>query len=93
MKDLELIFQMPIDCFFAQIEEDLMADDNLLQKAQVNSKDNFKYVFDDAFLIKVMDRMGQNQEIFKKIMDNEAFQETVKGILLDSVYSKLRRAA
>ncbi|MCR6106872.1 type I restriction endonuclease subunit R [Salipaludibacillus agaradhaerens] len=75
--------------FFDQIEEDMMEDEDIQQSAKNNTKDNFKYVFDEVFLNKAIERMGQNQEIFAKLMDDPSFQSTVKAWLLDSVYGKL----
>jgi len=78
---------------FVQIEEALIANATLAQKARVNTKENFKFEFDSAFLGIVIDRMEQNREIFTKILDDKSFNEIVKDILLDSVYRKLHKAA
>jgi type I restriction enzyme R subunit len=76
--------------FFDQIEEEMLDDEILKQSAQNNTKENFKYVFDEVFLNKAIERMTQNQEIFAKLMDDMSFQDTVKGWLLQSVYEKLQ---
>jgi type I restriction enzyme R subunit len=76
--------------FFDQIEEDMLYDEVLKRSVQNNTKENFKYVFDEVFLNKAIERMTQNQEIFAKIMDDMSFQDTVKGWLLQSVYEKLQ---
>lgn len=75
--------------FFDQIEAELILDENLVEQAKTNPLDNFKYAFEDKFISKVIERMDQNQEIFKKIMDNEDFSGEVKKYLLEKIYKKL----
>src|SRR3989344_2990447 len=77
--------------FFDQIEEELVADEKLSKQAKTNSVENFKYGFQDVFINKVIDRMEQNQDIFKKIMDDKDFAETVKDWMLDKVYKRLNK--
>lgn len=78
--------------YFAQIEEALMEDDTLAQQAQSNNIDNFKYGFEDVFMGKIIERMEQNEDIFKKIMDDGKFRDIVKDILMQSVYKRLKAA-
>lgn len=75
--------------FFGQIEEDLIADEKLSQQAKSNSISNFKFGFDDLFLKKLVARMGQNEEIFARIIDDKEFEAQVKDILMRSVYKRL----
>ncbi|WP_159426221.1 hypothetical protein [Desulfolucanica intricata] len=39
-----------------------------IQSAKNNTKDNFKFVFEEVFMSAVIDRVGQNQDIFAKLM-------------------------
>lgn len=75
--------------FFDQIEAELISDETLVKQAKNNSIDNFKYGFEDVFLKKMIDRMEQNQDIFAKIMDDNAFASIVKEWMLKKVYNKL----
>ncbi|MBI4652382.1 hypothetical protein HY745_14120 [Candidatus Desantisbacteria bacterium] len=75
--------------FFDQIEEELMLDEKLGVQAKTNSMENFKYGFEDVFLTKLIERMDQNQDIFKKIMDDKAFAGVIKEYLLKRVYKRL----
>jgi len=75
--------------FFAQIEEELVADQQLSQQAQSNTIENFKYGFDDKFLNTLIERMDINQEIFTKIMDDKSFGAVVKDWMLKKVYDRL----
>jgi type I restriction enzyme R subunit len=75
--------------FFSQIEEDLVGDEDLSQQAQNNTIGNFKYGFEDVFLTKLIERMDMNHEIFKRIMDDNEFNRTVKEWMLKKVYHRL----
>jgi type I restriction enzyme R subunit len=78
--------------FFDQIEEDMVQDDSLAKQAQSNTKDNFKYGFEDKFMDAVIERMEQNQELFAKLMDDPKMAGIVKEMLLDKVFKRLRDA-
>jgi len=73
---------------FDQIEEELVANNDLAQQAQANSIDNYSYGFDEAFIDAVIDRKSQNEEIFTRILDDDAFAKAVRGALLAKVYHR-----
>ncbi len=75
--------------FFDMIEEEMVLDDTLVKQAQSNTKENFKYGFDDKFMDVVIERMEQNEELFAKLMDDEKMAGIVKEMLLDKVYKRL----
>jgi len=77
--------------FFNQIEEELIQDENLQTQARVNKIDTFKYAFDDMFLKKLIERMDQNQDIFDKIVENKAFGDSVRNLMLKTVYNKINK--
>ena len=63
---------------FDQFEESWVADDELSDQAQNNSLDNFRLVFDRKFLQTIITRMDANDEIFKKILDDEDFRARLR---------------
>jgi type I restriction enzyme R subunit len=75
--------------FFDQIEEEMVQDETLAKQAQSNTKENFKYGFEDKFMDAVIDRMEQNQELFAKLMDDNQMAAIVKTMLLDKVFKRL----
>jgi type I restriction enzyme R subunit len=75
--------------FFDQIEQELVTDDHLSKQAKSNTIENFKYGFQEVFTDKLIDRMDQNQDIFKKIMDDEKFAKVVKEWMLKKVYNRI----
>ena len=79
-----------MDKVLEQFVADMEKDENLRTQAQNNSKEHFRYPFNDAFISIVVDRMVQNKEFCEKILDDEKFGDTVKELLVDYVYNKLR---
>ena len=52
--------------FFDQIEEELVQDKTQIKQAQTNTKENFKYGFEDKFMDVVIERMEQNAWVAPK---------------------------
>src|SRR6185295_1777154 len=64
---------------FDQFEEDWVADPDLGAQARSNSLDNFRFGFDKKFESTVIGRMDLNDEIFRRLMDDPAFADTVRN--------------
>jgi type I restriction enzyme R subunit len=75
-----------------QFEESWIADSELSNQAQNNSLDNFRLVFDRKFLQTIVTRVDANDEIYKKILDDEDFRATIGEFYLRKVYGRLRDA-
>jgi type I restriction enzyme R subunit len=73
-----------------QFEESWVADGELSDQAQNNSIDNFRLVFDRKFLQTIVTRVDANDEIYKKILDDEDFRATLGEFYLRKVYERLR---
>ena len=73
-----------------QFEESWVADGELADQAQNNSLDNFRLVFDKKFLQTIITRVDANEEIFKKILDDEDFRTTLGDFYLRKVYERLQ---
>jgi type I restriction enzyme, R subunit len=73
-----------------QFEESWVADDELSDQAQNNSIDNFRLVFNRKFLQTIVTRVDANDEIYKKILDDDDFRATVGEFYLRKVYERLR---
>jgi len=72
-----------------QFEESWVADGELADQAQNNTIDNFRLVFDKKFLQTIITRVDANDEIFKKILDDEDFRATLGEFYLRKVYDRL----
>lgn len=73
-----------------QIKEDMVNNDELKIKAQNNTIENFKFSYDSKFMDIVIDRMGQNEKFFTKLLADEEFREEIKEYLLMNVYKELK---
>ena len=72
--------------FFDSIKEDAIANEELRQAAEANTKENFGYVFLKALEDLFIDRMDQNEEITAKFLNEKAFRKAVGQHLLNQVY-------
>lgn len=75
---------------FDQFEEGWVADEELSDQARNNSLDNFRFAFERKFLQTIVAQAGANEEIYKRILDDEDFQETLAEFYLRKVYKRLR---
>lgn len=75
--------------FLDSVEADMMKSEKLKLQAKVNQLDTFKYAFNDLFVEALIGRMEQNQEMFEKILEDQAFGDLVKELLMKKVYKKL----
>jgi type I restriction enzyme, R subunit len=73
-----------------QFEESWVADGELADQAQNNTIDNFRLVFDKKFLQTIITRVDANDEIFKKILDDEDFRAALGEFYLRKVYDRLQ---
>jgi type I restriction enzyme R subunit len=76
-----------------QFEESWVADEELSDQARNNNIENFRLVFDRKFVQTIVTRVDANDEIYKKILDDEDFRATVGEFYLQKVYERLREAA
>ncbi len=75
---------------FDQFEETWAADADVVDQARNNVFDNFRLVFDRRFLETVMGRMDDNEEIYKRILDDEDFRAALMDLYADRLYRRLR---
>ena len=76
---------------FDQFEESWAADETLGAQARANDFQNFRLVFDREFLSTIVGRVDQNDAIFKKILDDEDFKQTLLEFYAARLYERLRR--
>jgi type I restriction enzyme, R subunit len=75
---------------FDQFEESWAADEKLADRARNNDFQNFRLVFDRTFLDTVVRRMDENEDIFKRILDEPTFRQTVLDHYAERLYGRLR---
>jgi type I restriction enzyme R subunit len=79
--------------FFDSITEDAVADSKLQQAAEVNTIDNFSFVFQQALEDLFINRLEQNESIASKFFNDDSFKDVVSKYLTKEVYYKLRSAS
>jgi type I restriction enzyme, R subunit len=82
-------FNQADQLFFDQIVEAAVSDEALKQAAEVNPEDKFELVFKNLLETLFVERMDQNEEIFRKFMNDRAFQKVVTTWLASEVYKRL----
>jgi len=75
---------------FDQFEESWAADESLVARARNNDFANFRLVFDRTFIDTVVRRMDDNEGIFKRILDEPVFQQTILDHYAERLYERLR---
>src|SRR5690606_4274909 len=76
-----------------QLQEDFAADKDMVQKAKTTTIDDVRFGYEKAFIDKVIDRMGQNQSFFTRVLDDEQFRKALMEYMLVETYEKLRKVA
>jgi type I restriction enzyme R subunit len=79
--------------FFDQIMQAAIEDETLQQAAAVNPEDKFSLVFSRVLESLFVDRMEQNEDIFARFMNDDAFQKTVAGWMVGEVYKRLKASS
>lgn len=76
--------------FIDQVIEDCLQDTDLEAQAKSNTLENFSYGYNDKALNIWIERMGQNEEFFRQIMDNQNFGKLVNDYVMKQVYQRFR---
>ena len=83
-------FNQADQLFFDQVVEAAMANDGVRQAAAVNPGDKFELVFKGLLRNLFAERMDQNEDIFVRFMNDEAFQNVVTRWMSSEAYRRLR---
>lgn len=76
--------------FFDQIEAEAAANDDIQRAAKANNLDDFRLVFDKALDGLFIDRMEGNEDIFRRVMQDQDFRAVAAGYLINKVYQQAR---
>jgi type I restriction enzyme R subunit len=83
-------FNQADQLFFDQIVEAAITDERLKEAAAVNPGDKFELVFKNLLETLFVERIDQNEEIFVRFMNDQAFQKVVTEWMASEAYRKLR---
>lgn len=76
--------------FFDQMEASWLADEQLVDQARANPLDNFRLVFAEKFISTMVGRMDDNEDLFKRVLDDREFQAAVMEHYLRRVFEQAR---
>ena len=76
--------------FFEQVRETALANEQLRQAVMTNTIENFEPVFNKELENLFIDRMDGNEEIFVRLMNDEAFRSIAASHLMRAVYNQVR---
>jgi len=82
-------FTVADQLFFEQVKETAIANEELQQAAKVNKLENFSYVFDKMLERLFVERMEGNEEIFKRLMNDDEFRTLASKYLVKEVYENI----
>src|SRR5579875_825577 len=78
---------------FDQFEQTWITDPEVILQARNNTLDNFRLVFGSRFLGTVIDRMDDNEAIFKRILDDQQLRQALVRLYTSRVYRKARSSS
>ncbi|MBU3626593.1 type I restriction endonuclease subunit R [Polynucleobacter sp. JS-Safj-400b-B2] len=78
--------------FFDQVRETAVANEQLRQAVMANSIENFEPVFNKQLENLFIERMDGNEEIFVRLMNDEAFRNVAASHLMRAVYQQVKAA-
>ncbi|HXH89194.1 MAG TPA: type I restriction endonuclease [Gaiellaceae bacterium] len=78
---------------FDQFEKAWIEDQTLAVQAKENDLANFQFAFDKTFMSTIITRMDANDEIFKRVLDDQDFRTLLADYYVKKVYEQLREAA
>jgi len=76
--------------FFEQVRETAVANEQLRQAVMANTLENFEPVFNHQLENLFIERMDGNEEIFVRLMNDEAFRNVAASHLMRAVYNQVR---
>jgi type I restriction enzyme R subunit len=76
--------------FFDQLEATWLDNEHLVAQARANPIENFRLVFNDVFIKSIVGRMDDNEDLFRKVLDEPAFQAAVMDHYLRRVFDRAR---
>lgn len=74
-----------------QLAIDMINNEELVQKAQNNTKENFKFSYEKVFMDFVISRYSKNEDFFMKILENPELKEYIMTDMFEDVYAGLRQ--
>ena len=72
--------------FIERVKENLLENEELINKMEHNSKENVKAIFDKYFQDEMSGLLKNNMNLYKKVVDNQQLRDNLKKALFDLLY-------
>ena len=86
-------FTLADQLFFDQVRETAVTNEQLRQAVMANSIENFAPVFNKQLENLFVERIEGNEEIFVRLMNDEAFKDVAASYLMKAVYQQIKANA
>lgn len=83
-------FTLADQLFFDQVRETAVTNEQLRQAVMANSIENFAPVFNKQLENLFVERIEGNEEIFVRLMNDEAFKDVAASYLMKAVYQQIK---
>lgn len=77
--------------FLERVKENLLGNDDLVQKMEHNSPENVKAVFDKYFNEEMTGLLKSNMNFYKRVVDNENLRNKLKTALFNLLYDEFNK--
>jgi len=74
--------------FLERVKDNLLENDELINRMEHNSRENVKAIFDKYFKEEMSGLLKSNMNLYKRVVDNDKLRESLKSALLDLIYSE-----
>jgi type I restriction enzyme R subunit len=78
--------------FFDQIEAEALEREDIQRAAKANTFDDFRLVFEKELDGMFIDRMEGNEDIFRRVMQDEEFRSVAAGYLMNRIFRQARQS-
>lgn len=77
--------------FIDQVEEDIFENEKIMTQAKVNTKENFKYPFEEELSELLIQRMEKNEDFALKFIENKDLRSKLEDYFISRIYQKLEK--
>jgi len=77
--------------FLGRVKDNMLQNEDLLNKMEHNSKENVKAVFDKYFNQEMTKLLNSNLKLYKRIVENDKLKTKLKSDLFNLVYSEYNK--
>ena len=77
--------------FLERVKDNLLDNQELIEKMEHNSKENVEVIFDKYFNREMTGLLQSNMGFYKRVVDNDELREKLRYALFDLIYEDFRK--